>query len=290
VGIVGDKIVRVPHFETNDGVRIAYSVRGDGAPIIVCHGGPSTTYEYLVGDLADLDDRATVVFHDYRGSGRSETAPQTSYTFERLADDVDELREHLGFERVTVLAHSMGGFVALHYALRHSERCERLVLLSCSPAGTMRRAALPTLRAMGFIRLGRMAGRAVGYLGWWSWRRDCEAKTLARYSIMKVLQEGKPEFADEVKRREVLADNDNAASLERLAFNTDLCDELGEITCPVLVVHGANDAAFVAGAELLERGVPSLRRVSLPGVGHHPLVEEHERVIREIRSTLAGVR
>src|SRR6476646_7133530 len=143
-------------FETSDRVAIAYQVSGHGRPLVVCHGGPSTTHSYLVDDLAALGDRATLIFHDYRGSGRSDAAPRAGYTFERLADDVDELRAHLGLERLGVLAHSMGGFVALEYALRHPDRCEHLILISCTPAGTWQRTALPTLRALGlgrFIKL-----------------------------------------------------------------------------------------------------------------------------------------
>jgi proline iminopeptidase len=275
------------HFETRDGVDIAYEACGHGVPVIVCHGGPSTTHEYLVDDLSALNDTAQLVFHDYRGSGQSATAAADSYNFERLADDVDEVRAHLGFERVTVLAHSLGGFVALHYALRHGERCERLVLISCSPAASMSRTAIPTLRALGPVRFARMLDKAARYLVWWTWKPDSEAKTLARYSAMSVLQEGGREWRAEVAKREVLADNDNAPTLERVAFKTDLCDQLHRIKCPVVVINGSRDAPFAAGAALLERGLPHVRRVTFEGVGHHPLVEEHARTIAEIRTALA---
>lgn len=204
-------------------------------------------------------------------------------------DGVDiayELRAHLGFERVTLLAHSLGGFVALHYALRHSERCQRLVLISCSPAASMSRTAIPTLRALGPARFVRMLGNAIRYLLWWTEKPDSEAKTRARYSAMSVLQEGGREWRAEVARREVLADNDNAPTLERVAFKTDLCDQLHRIACPVLVIHGTRDAPFTAGAQLLEKGMPRVRRVSFEGVGHHPLVEEHARTIAEISTSL----
>jgi hypothetical protein len=56
-----------------------------------------------------------------------------------------------------------------------------LVLISCSPAGTIRRTAIPTLRALGPARFFRMLDRAFRYLVWWSWQRDGESKTLARY-------------------------------------------------------------------------------------------------------------
>lgn len=277
----------VEHFQTTDGVAIAYEVRGDGVPVIVCHGGPSTTHGYLVDDLAVLEGCATLVFHDYRGSGASAAAPTASYTFERLADDVDELRQHLGFDDVVLLAHSMGGFVAIQYALRHAERCRSLVLVSVSPAGTVRRAALPTFRALGARRGLAMLRQAAVYVGWWSWRRPSDARTLAGFSIMGGLQQGRPEFRAAVAEREQLADNDNAAALERLGFRTDFCDELARIACPVLVIYGTHDAPFSAGAALLRSRLPHVETVAFAGVGHHPLVEEHERATRAIAEALA---
>ena len=151
----------------------------------------------------------------------------------------------------------------------------------------MSRTAIPTLRALGPVRFFRMLGNAARYLLWWTWKPDSEAKTRVRYSIMGVLQEGGRRWRAEVATREVLADNDNAPTLERVAFKTDLCDQLHRIACPVLVVHGSKDAPFTAGAALLERGLPHVRRVTFAGVGHHPLVEEHARTIAEIRTALA---
>ena len=276
----------IDRFTSSDGVKIAYRAGGAGDVVIVCHGGPSTTYEYLVDDLAAVSRRFALVFHDYRGSGISDPAPPQTYSFERLADDVDELRQQLGVERVSVLAHSMGGFVALQYAIRHPQRCRSLALISCSPAGTMQRTALPTLRALGPTRIARLVARATWYVGAWSWRRESAARTASRYSMMHIMQEGNPAFRDAVAAREILAQNDNATTLERAAFQTDLCDRLPSIECPVLVIHGSKDAPFVAGGELLERGVRNVRRVELLGVGHHPVVEENARTSRELMEFL----
>jgi pimeloyl-ACP methyl ester carboxylesterase len=99
---------------------------------------------------------------------------------------------------------------------------------------------------------------------------------------MHIMQEGNPAFREAVAAREILAQNDNAAALERAGFQTDLCDRLASIACPVLVMHGSKDAPFVAGGQLLERGLRDVRRIELTGVGHHPLVEENVRTSREI--------
>ena len=101
------------------------------------------------------------------------------------------------------------------------------------------------------------------------------------------MQEGDPRFRDAVATRETLANNDNAPTLERLAFQTDMCGELGRVSCPVLVIHGSKDAPFVAGGRLIERWIPNARRLELKGVGHHPLVERHERTTSALMEFLS---
>ncbi len=92
----------------------------------------------------------------------SATAPVESYRFDRLADDLDELREHLGYETVSVLAHSMGGFVALEFALRHPDHCERLALVGTTPCGAARPMAIPTYeRSASADSQGRSGGHLV---------------------------------------------------------------------------------------------------------------------------------
>ncbi|MDP9333177.1 MAG: alpha/beta hydrolase [Actinomycetota bacterium] len=81
---------------------------GTGWPIYVCHGGPLGTHKALAGDLAALEDEFTLVFHDYRGSGASAFGAPETYDFAHLADDLEQLRDHLGHEQIDVLAHSMG--------------------------------------------------------------------------------------------------------------------------------------------------------------------------------------
>jgi proline iminopeptidase len=260
-------------FVTTDSVRLHYETRGDGLPLYVCHGGPSTTYDYLVKDLEPLESDCRIVYHDYRGSGRSEKASPDTYRFDRLGDDLNELRLHLGDRSIAVLAHSMGGLVALNFAIRQPEACNKLVLLSVTPGGSVRDLALPVLRALGAYRLMKMVGRALVYATFWRWRPDSPQKTRAQFSIMGTMQEPKRAMREAVRARETLSQNDNASHLERLGFATDLRPELRRIMCPALVIFGTRDALFAASAPLLQRGIAEAQLLPLEGVGHHPLVE-----------------
>src|SRR5437899_10996715 len=120
----GERVCEDPSvatFVTSDGVQIRYEIHGSGPAVLALHGGPSNVCDTLARDVEPLTDTFTLVFHDYRGSGRSAPASADTYRFERLADDLDELRAHLGLDTPALLAHSMGGFVALMYALRHPD-------------------------------------------------------------------------------------------------------------------------------------------------------------------------
>jgi len=286
--IPGAKLLSMPELETSDGVRIWYQVRGSGPPVLACQGGPATVSDTLAKTLTPLENSYTVVYHDYRGSGRSQTAPATTYTFERIADDLNELRAHLSYERVSVLAHSMGGFIGLSYALRHRRHCVGMVLVATTPTGRPAKIALPALRALGPTRTVRALALGAWYVAAWSWRRASTDKQTARYAAMATTQEGAPLARGKVKALTgALPPNDNVPQLEKLFARTDLTDRLGEIRCPVLVLYGGRDAVMVVGGRLLARGLSDARTVCLPEVGHEPFIEDPKSAFPRVRSFLA---
>jgi proline iminopeptidase len=282
-------IYEVGHFETSDNVRLCYHVRGRGPPLLACQGGPANISDTLAEALVPLEDEYTLVYHDYRGSGRSEVAPSATYTYERIADDLDELRVHLGYERVGVLAHSMGGFIGLHYGLRHPGVCAGMVLVGTTPTGNPRKIAVPALRALGPTRTAKVLAVAAWYVAAWSWRSESKNKHAARYAAMAVTQEGVPAVRDRVKASMagLPVPNDNVLHLERMFASTDLTGRLNEIHCPTFVLYGQRDAVMVAGAEMLMQGLTNPRRICLPHVGHEPFIEDPNAAFPLVREFLA---
>jgi pimeloyl-ACP methyl ester carboxylesterase len=280
----------VPTFESSDGVEIRYEQTGAGPPVFVCQGGPNNVCDTLIRDLAPLGDSCTLVFHDYRGSGRSAHADPSTYTFERLADDLDELRRHLGHASVAVLAHSMGGFLAVEFALRSPEACSRLALVATSPCGAPGPMVLPVLRALGPLRALKVLAVAVRFLILWSWRRPSAARTRAMYAPMSVTQEARRELRATVAAAhpELPADNDNASQLMKALGSLDLRNQLNRVTCPVFVLYGSRDAVMVAGGQMLTAALPQSEVRVLTGVGHEPFIEEPERTFAALRSFLSA--
>ena len=230
----------VGHFETSDDVRLRYYLRGNGPPVLACQGGPANISDTLADALAPLEDAYTLIYHDYRGSGGSSIAPSTTYTYERIAEDLEELRVHLGYERVGVLAHSMGGFIALNYGLRHPEACAGMVLVGTTPTGNPKEIAVPAIRALGLTRTVKALALTAWYVAAWSWRSESKDKQAARYAGIAVTQEGVPAVRSKVKASMagLPVANDNVPHLERMFARTDLTNRLHEIRYPVLVLYG----------------------------------------------------
>lgn len=138
----------MPTFASYDGTRLAYTEVGDGPPLLCLPGGPGRASVYLE-DLGGVSASRTLVRLDSRATGMSEVpADPASLRFDRLADDVEALRAHLGLERADVLAHSAGAVVAQVWASRHSSRVRSLVLVAAVAAlQAGARADVPAIRA-----------------------------------------------------------------------------------------------------------------------------------------------
>lgn len=122
----------MPTFSAHDGTQLAYDVFGTGRPVICLPGGPMLPSGYL-GDLGGLSGHRQLIMVDLRGTGRSAVPEDpTSRRCDRLVDDVEALREHLGLDRADLLAHSAGANLAALYAARHPEHVGRLALITPS--------------------------------------------------------------------------------------------------------------------------------------------------------------
>ncbi|MET9659832.1 alpha/beta hydrolase [Streptomyces sp. NPDC006510] len=120
----------MPIFHAYDGTELAYRLLGKGTPLICLPGGPIRAGAYL-GDLGGLSAHRRLVVPDPRGAGGSAVPDDPSaYRCDRLVDDIEALREHLGEDRIDLLAHSAAGNLAALYAARYPERLRTLTLVT----------------------------------------------------------------------------------------------------------------------------------------------------------------
>lgn len=110
-----------------NGVDVYYEVHGGGPSLVLIAGIASDSQSWLPV-VAPLAEHFTVIVYDNRGVGR--TTPQDAdVSMALLADDCAALIEHLGYSKVHLLGHSMGGFVAQDVAARYPDRIGHLILV-----------------------------------------------------------------------------------------------------------------------------------------------------------------
>ena len=113
----------------NGGVILYVKTVGRGPPLVVVHGGPGASHDYLLPNLYRLATSYRLVFIDERGSGRSPRLEDTTqYTVEKMADDVEVVRTALQLGKITLFGHSFGGVVAQAYAFKYQEHLSHLIL------------------------------------------------------------------------------------------------------------------------------------------------------------------
>jgi L-proline amide hydrolase len=131
--------------QTNEGFvpfrdyRTWYRVVGDEQsetklPVVLLHGGPGGTHDYLepLETLAETGRR--VVFYDQIGCGKSDLPEDDSlWVVETFVDELDVIRRELGLDRIHLFGSSWGGMLAMEYALTRPRGLESLILAS-SPA------------------------------------------------------------------------------------------------------------------------------------------------------------
>lgn len=122
-------------FDVEGARYVARGSRLAEQPVVpVLHGAPGCDHSNFKPWLSPLALHVQLVYVDHRGNGRSDDADESTYTIERMAEDVEGLRTHVCLDPVVVLSHSFGGMVAQVYAIRHPQAVPGLVLSSTAPS------------------------------------------------------------------------------------------------------------------------------------------------------------
>ncbi len=273
-------------FRTVDGRTLAYRREGTG-PLLVCHpGGPGFSARYFA-DLGGLGERFTLVLLDPRGTGGSDRPPDPrAYATEDYVSDLDELRDHLGLDRMLLFGHSHGGLVAAAYAAAHPEQLEKVVI-ACGLA----RFGEEQQQAMQLAMEKRSAEP------WYADAREAlareEAGDFADEEELRALVAREfpfyfARYGDEERAYVAFIHEERPNKDPLHLFNTeimavlDLRPQLSRVTAPALVITGAED--FITGPACAAdfAAIPGQRTVLIPDCGHFVFVEARERFREEV--------
>jgi proline-specific peptidase len=283
-------------FTTSDGRKLSYRKIGKG-PVLVCHpGGPGFSSSYF-SDLAGLYEKFTLVMLNPRGTGSSDRpADPNAYLVADYVADVEELRAHLGVERMLLLGHSHGGVVAQAYAATHPARVRRLVLASSlARFGPEQNAAMEAgveKRSGQTWYQDAMAALEEEQAG--KFKNDQELSELVfREMPLYFAHYGPVEagYLDTLRSENINGDTLKLFNQEVFtpSFSFDQRSLLPSITAPTLVITGEDD--FICGplcAAEITAAVPGAREVIVGDSGHMVFVEQPQVFHDEVADFLEG--
>ena len=233
------------------GITLDYGDDGKGLPVVLLHGfaNDRTLWQPQVDAFKA---RLRVIVPSLRGFGESTGADGSAIAMDTYAGDVARLLDHLGIDAAVVGGISLGGYVALAFALRYPARVRGLVLANTrasadTPAGVAAREEMArAVQARGAAAVVESYGDKP-----FSSRCPAEVKETVRAAMRR---QGTPGLV---------------SGTRGMAQRPDRIAALGAIRAPTLVIHGSEDQFIPASeAEVLHRGIAGSRYANLPGAGH----------------------
>jgi pimeloyl-ACP methyl ester carboxylesterase len=268
---------RIRAFLPRPDCDLYYEVTGRGPALIFAHGLGGNHLSWWQ-QVAFFAERYTCITFAHRGfsPSRLRSGPPEPAAF---ADDLGALVDHLGLDRVSLVAQSMGGWSCLGYALREPARVKALVLAATS----------------GVVDYQRITHPEVSRLSAWAERAQAAVAALRRQGIHPAAG---ARMAREQPARHFLyrAIDDLSLGLDKetlrgklVAARTQLPDVVGRLGMPVLLIVGEEDVIFPPGAALaLASILPNARIERIPEAGHSVYFERPELFNRLVQTFLAA--
>lgn len=254
-----------------DGIGIAYREMGEGSPVLLLHGWPTSSFLWR-NVMPAIARSNRVVAIDLPGFGASDKPAGADYDFDFYATVIDSTLAALEIDSLGLAVHDLGGPVGLDWARRNQDRVSRIALLNTLVYPEFCEAVVefvaacskPDTREFLTSPQGLEAAMRLGL---------ADESKLTRGAIEAVQ---KP-FGDQAAR-EALADTGKGLSMEGF---TQIGRWVPNIAVPVRVIYGAQDHILPDIAETMERfvgDVPQAEITVLEDCGHFLQEEEPQKI------------
>ncbi|WP_201445473.1 alpha/beta fold hydrolase [Belnapia sp. F-4-1] len=249
-----------------DSIRLHYTDRGVGQPIVLIHGNVVSGDDYDTSGVAEgLLETNRVIIFDRPGFGHSERPRGRVWTATQQAELLHKALKQLGIERPVVVGHSWGAIVALSLAVRHQADAAGLVLLSGYYFWTLRPDVL--LVTAGAIPV---VGDILRYtISPWLGRLLMPLQKRAMFSPASVTKRFQREYSDAMALRPSQIRATSVDGTLMIPGALGLRRHYADLRMPVLILAGSGDkVVWKRNAERLHAAIPGSTLRIIEGAGH----------------------
>ena len=270
--------------EIHDGGHLTIDEVGvGGRGLLLVHGFTGARVDFADHLHALADAGWWVVAPDLRGHGDSHQPDEEHhYSFDHFASDLWALVDALGWDRLVLLGHSMGGMIVQVAARQRPDALDGLILMDTTHGPLDVDPDMARLGAQ-IVRDGGMAAvKAV-------LDELADEGPLDTPAHQRLLAE-RPGYR-ELGDRKFLSSSPAmyASMLEQMIDQVDRLEHLAELDVPTLVIVGEQDAPFIGPSEAMARAIPGARIEVVPDAGHSPQFENPDAWRAVMLDFLAGV-
>lgn len=265
----------MPYFLTSDHCELFYTDAGQGRPVVLLHGWPLSSAMWDAQTALLTQHGYRVIRYDRRGFGRSDQ-PWVGYHYDRFADDLAELLNHVDLHSVTLVGFSMGGGEVARYLARHGDtRIAQAVLMAGTTPFMMRTADNPTgvdatvlrdlLEALDHNRPSVLA-------------QLCDAYFNNVEAVSQIEESSRLWYMSMALQASARATSESAQAW----FSTDFRADMKAFKVPTLIMHGAEDRSVPAhlAGQAAAQAIPEARYIEYANADH-VFINSHRKLMEE---------
>jgi len=288
-------------------IQLHHFSEGTGENVLVIHGGPGYPFSEPIAGLEALTDEYQFHYYDQRGCGQStrpiETFESNNYyeNTQKLEStlglsaqiaDIERIRRILGEEKLTLVGHSFGGFLAALYAAEFPEHVDGLVLSAPADVLVMPQEGDDLFASVRARLPEDMLADYDAYMDEYFNFKDLFTKSEAD---LVALQE---EFGDYYRAVLETSPPEQGqaggwmvwAMYMSMGRRHDYREALQEVTAPVLVIHGADDLQTEEASRAYAEAFPNARFEVIDGASHFAFEEQSEMFAQVVGQFLESLR
>lgn len=263
---------------------------GQGKPLIVIHGGPGLTQDYLLPQMYELAKNNLVIFYDQRGCGKSTVdINANTINIESFVNDIEAIRQTFNLDKISILGHSWGGFLAMQYTIAHPKHVDKLILSNSAPATSEGY----TLFGQEYMKRMEPYHKDLEKIRNSQGFHDKNTRVMEQFYRLIFRQYCYiPEKADllNLQMTPIASLNGEKVS-EILRKNVldkpfNLNNGLRSLKVPALILHGDVDPIPPSTAQAIHDNIPGSKYVLMKNCGHFPYVEDPNTYFKHINNFL----